>query len=209
MAEIIYTIVPGKLKELLQKIRTMGVPPKASVEWLKSIGFKSSNDPSMLRVLKGIGLAGDDGTPAQPWRDYRGGDHKAVLARCIRSGYADLFQTYPDAYTRGNDALEHFFAAKSDAGGGAITMTVSTFKALCQVSDFGSGSGEESGSPAHEEIEAQPPAMAKNQVKAPGGQRTAGSTINITIQLTLPETTDEAVYEKFFAAMNKHLLAGE
>src|SRR5690348_14695909 len=105
MAEIIYTIVPGKLKELLQKIRTMGVPPKASVEWLKSIGFKSSNDPSMLRVLKGIGLTADDGTPTHPWREYRGGDHKAVLARCIRSGYADLVQTYPDAQTRGNDAL--------------------------------------------------------------------------------------------------------
>jgi hypothetical protein len=51
--------------------------------------------------------------------------------------------------------------------------------------------------------------MAKNQVKAAGGQRTAGSTINITIQLTLPETTDESVYEKSFAAMNKHLLAGD
>jgi Family of unknown function (DUF5343) len=209
MAEIIYTIVPGKLKELLQKIRTMGVPPKASVEWLKSIGFKSSNDPSMLRVLKGIGLAADDGTPAQPWRDYRGADHKAVLARCIRSGYADLFQTYPDAQTRGNDALEHFFAAKSDAGGGAITMAVSTFKALCQLSEFGSGPGEEFGSQAHEEIELQPPVIARSQVKAAGGQRTVGSTININIQLTLPETTDESVYEKFFAAMNKHLLAGD
>src|SRR5579864_5588474 len=209
MAEIIYTIVPGKLKELLQKICAMGVPPKAGVEWLESVGFKSSHDPSMLRVLKGIGLMADDGTPAHPWRDYRGGDHRAVLARCIRSGYADLFQTYPDAQTRGNDALEHFFAAKSDAGGGAITMTVSTFKALCQLSDFGSESGKELGSQAHEEIEAQPLVLTRSHVKTASGQRTAGSTININIQLTLPETTDESVYEKFFAAMNKHLLAGD
>ena len=208
MGEIIYTIVPGKLKELLQKIRTMGVPPKANVEWLKSIGFKSSNDPSMLRVLKGIGLAGDDGTPAQPWRDYRGGDHKAVLARCIRSGYADLFQTYPDAHARGNDALEHFFASKSDAGGGAITMTVSTFRALCQLAEFRAPSGEESGSNSYEESEVQPPVIARDQVKS-WSQRATGSTININIQLTLPETTDESVYEKFFAAMNKHLFAGE
>jgi hypothetical protein len=41
MAEFVYTTVPGKIKPLLTKIREVGVPSKATVQWLKSIGFKS------------------------------------------------------------------------------------------------------------------------------------------------------------------------
>lgn len=39
MADFIYTTVPGKIKELLQKIREVGVPPKVTVQWLKTVGF--------------------------------------------------------------------------------------------------------------------------------------------------------------------------
>jgi hypothetical protein len=34
----------------------------------------------------------------------------------------------------------------------------------------------------------------------------AGLTINVNVQLTLPETTDGSVYEKLFAATREHLL---
>jgi len=31
-------------------------------------------------------------------------------------------------------------------------------------------------------------------------------TVNINVQLTLPETTDENLYDRFFAAFRKHLV---
>jgi hypothetical protein len=207
MAEITYTKVPGKLKDLLTKIRTMGVPPKATNPWLQSIGFKSSNDSSMLPVLRQIGLIGQGGEPTQTWQDYRGKDHQSVLARCIKTGYADLFQTYPDAPTRSNKDLEHFFASKTKAGQVAIGMTVNTFKMLCQLADFGGGVEVEE---VEFEDDAEEPVSERKGGKPEVKRRSAGgSTININIQLTLPETTDESVYEKFFAAMKKHLLVGD
>jgi len=51
-----YTTVPGKIKPLLAKIREVGIPSKAASQWLKTIGFTSSNDASLLGVLKLIGL---------------------------------------------------------------------------------------------------------------------------------------------------------
>lgn len=33
--------------------------------------------------------------------------------------------------------------------------------------------------------------------------------VNINVELTLPETTDEKVYEAFFRAMRKHLLTDD
>jgi hypothetical protein len=32
-------------------------------------------------------------------------------------------------------------------------------------------------------------------------------TVNINVQLVLPESTDEEVYRKFFAAMREHLIS--
>ena len=52
MGEYVYTGVPGKLKTLLVKIRTVGVPPKVTVQWLKTIGFTSSNDSTLIGVLE-------------------------------------------------------------------------------------------------------------------------------------------------------------
>lgn len=45
------------------------------------------------------------------------------------------------------------------------------------------------------------PSITKNI----GGQN--GVTLNINIQLSVPETTDEKVYDKFFEALKKHLLS--
>ena len=40
-----------------------------------------------------------------------------------------------------------------------------------------------------------------------GKTQRSGMTININIQLTLPEGSDSETFEAFFKAMNKHLLS--
>ena len=107
MADYQYTTVPGKLKELLSKIREVGIPPKASIKWLKSIGFKSSNDGTLLTVLKFINFIDSSSIPTDKWKDYRGTNHAQVLASAIREGYAELYNVYPDAHSREYDDIEH------------------------------------------------------------------------------------------------------
>jgi len=74
-----YTPVTGKLKTLLQKMRTTGIPPKLSVAHLKTLGFTSSNDPSMINVLRFIGLIDGSTIPTPLWSEYRGQKHREVL----------------------------------------------------------------------------------------------------------------------------------
>jgi hypothetical protein len=97
MADFVYTTVPGKIKLLLNKIREVGVPQKATVQWLKTVGFKSSNDVSLIGILKFIGFTDSSGVPTSKWTQYRGANHKHVLGDAVREGYADLFAVYPDA----------------------------------------------------------------------------------------------------------------
>src|SRR5687767_8030201 len=89
-----YTTVPGKIPTLLQKMREVGVPSKATRDWLKSLGLKSSNDPTLIPVLRQIGFIDAAGVPQPAWKQYRGADYKKVLGRAIRQGYEDLYRTY-------------------------------------------------------------------------------------------------------------------
>jgi hypothetical protein len=68
MADFQYTTVPGKISTLFDKIRSVGVPPKVTVQWLKAIGFTSSNDTSLLPVAKAVGFADQSGVPTEYWK---------------------------------------------------------------------------------------------------------------------------------------------
>ena len=138
MTDFAYTTVPGKIKPLLDKIRGIGVPPKATVQWLKSIGFTSSNDTTLLGMLKAVDLVDASGIPTSTWSAYRGAKHRDVLGQAIRTGYAELFAVYPDAWQRPNNDLEHVFATSTNAGKQVISKTVASFKAVCECADFGS-----------------------------------------------------------------------
>jgi hypothetical protein len=45
----------GNLTKFLDSIRTAGVPDRVTLEFLKTLGFKSTNDRPIISVLKGIG----------------------------------------------------------------------------------------------------------------------------------------------------------
>lgn len=138
LADYVYTTVPGKIASLLGKVREVGVPPKATSQWLKSIGFKSSNDASLIGVIKQVGLADPSGVPTSLWTQYRGSNYKTVLADGVRKGYSELFAVYSDAWQRNNTDLEHVFATSTSGGKQVITLTINTFKNLCAAADFSS-----------------------------------------------------------------------
>src|SRR4051794_40214787 len=121
MPDFQYSTVPGKIAAFFEKIRSVGVPPKASVQWLKAIGFTSSNDTSLVAVAKGISFVDSSGSPTEYWKQYRGANHKGVLARAVRESYRSLFEVYADAPNRSDTDLENFFSTRSTAGKQAIS----------------------------------------------------------------------------------------
>jgi len=116
VADFCYTTVPGKIKPLLAKVREVGVPKRAGVQWLKTLGFTSSNDASLLKVLTQIDLIDAGSSPTARWNRYRGADYRSVLAEAIVQGYSELYSVYPDAHRRSNEELDHVFSTHSEGG---------------------------------------------------------------------------------------------
>jgi hypothetical protein len=200
MAEFVYTTVPGKIKALLNKIREVGVPTKVSVQWLKTVGFKSSNDTSLIGILKFIGFIDSSGIPTSKWTQYRGANHASVLGEGIREGYAELFAVYPDANQRSQSEIEHVFSTSSSAGKQAISKTISTFMSLTELAEF---------SPVNEQTDL---AMPSGLLHTPAvesqtlsGHTSLGPALHIDIQIHIsPEASVDQI-DQIFASMAKHL----
>lgn len=197
MAEYKYTTVVGKLEGLLAKIRTTGVPPKANADWLRSLGYTSSNDRTIPPVLKALGFIDNSNVPTQRWRDYRGADHRRVLGDALRDAYPDLFNLYPDACARSDAELESFFRTHTDGGDQVVKKLVGTFKALCANADVG---GEVS---LGARLAPQP---APSMNPAPSALNAAlAPSLHIDIQIHIsPESSAEQV-DQIFKSMAKHL----
>jgi hypothetical protein len=204
MADFTYTTVPGKIKPFLEKIRQVGVPPKASAQWLKSIGYLSSNDSSLVAVLKFIGLIDATGIPTGIWSNYRGAHHKKVLGEAIRNGYAELFAVYPNAWEVETKDIEHVFSTSSSAGKQVISKTIATFNALCELAEFGTAENQPAPviqtEPMHTSI-AKPNSTHPHSVTTNG----VNPSVHIDIQIHIsPEASIDQI-DQIFKSMAKHL----
>ena len=203
MASVPYTPTPASIPKFLQHIQSAGVPAKVTQIYLVGVGFKSTNDRYLIAILKAIDFIDNSGTPTDRWRSYRDkAKAPGVLAAGIRHAYSELFETYPDAYRKDDEAIRNFFGSRTDLGESTLGLAVRTFKALCEKANF-------EGPEVTEEIVEDIGKLAKVEVKqgkaASGGMGATSPVININIQLELPPTEDASIYEKLFAAMRKNL----
>lgn len=200
-----YTTVPNKLRALLQKAPEMGRPDKVTVAWLKKAGFTSSNDPSMIGVLKFVGVLAQDGRPTNLWDAVRApsDESRARLADAIRKAYADLFAIFPDANRRDAEALRNFFRQNTDGGERVQRLLVQSFQAMTEFADFDAEVPEEA---VVGDGDGRAQAPARQQRREKFVPDVPGLTLNVNLQLQLPATSDGEVYEKLFGAMRKHLM---
>ncbi len=202
MSDVVYTTVPGKIPTLLTKIREVGVPTKVTNAWLKTIGFTSSNDGSLVGVLRIAGLIDGSGLPTERWKQFRGARGKAVLGDGIRQGYTELYSVYPDAHNRSNTELEHVFSSSSKAGKQAIGKAVSTFKNLSAEAEFSEGAIE--GETHFESETLHSPVAQMSAVQAPQTSQSSPS-LHIDVQVHVSAEASAEQIDQIFASMAKHL----
>lgn len=201
MADVIYTTVPGKIRPLLAKLKDVGVPDKVTADWLRAIGFTSSNDRSLLGVLKLVGLTNGASAPTDLWQRFRGPKGKAALGEGIKAGYAELYSVYPDAHARPSSEIEQVFSMSTKVGKEALGKIVSTFKNLAAEAEFEESTAEE----LH--VEAEPlhaPIAQHNNVAGIGGS-SAGPSLHIDLQIHISPDANVDQIEAIFASMAKHL----
>jgi hypothetical protein len=176
-------------------------------KWLSSLGFKTSNDRYITGILKSLGFTDNSGIPTSKWQAYRNkAQARVVMAQAIREAYPGLFETYPDAHRKDDEALRNFFSTHTSVGAAAIAYMVRTFKTLAELADFDTTAPTLPD--AVNELDSRPAAAGEKPKEAVKSPPASAIPIPITmnIQIVIPSDATAEQYDKIFSSIKKHLL---
>ncbi|WP_306051377.1 DUF5343 domain-containing protein [Oceaniradius stylonematis] len=204
-----YTIKTGAIPDYFEAILNAEAPDRFSQKFLEGLGFASSNDRLFIGILKELGFLNADGAPQERYYSFLDRSiSQRVLAEGIREAYADLFavntsadkMTVDDAYNK----LRTLY--KGDKKDTVIKNIAKTFVALSNYADFRPvqrPSNEKDEDQNEKAKEAPPPKGMDDDNASP--KRLDVRSLQYHINIVLPDTRDQAVFDAIFKSMRDHL----
>ena len=205
-----WTNKPNAIKGYLEAIRQAEPPERFSIKFLDNLGFKSTNDRKFISILKSLGFLDADGKPTDRYYEYLDlSQSEAVLAEAIREAFGDLFAINKEAQKFDTDQVTNklktlYAGAKKTS---VIGYIANTFTALVGCADFEAADVKGKPTPPKKPSEDDP----KEKKKLPLEQRpSVGEKLTVDglqyhINIALPESRDQAVYDAIFKALRDHL----
>jgi hypothetical protein len=188
-----------------------GVRKGLNLKFLENLGFTSTNDRLFVGILKDLGFLNRDGTPQSRYFSFMDrSQSKNIVAEGIREAFADLFAINKKANEFTVDDVRNklrtlYAGKKTDLVIGNIAKT---FRALSDYADF-SGTTAPKSVPAQESSIAEPklggPVEVTQDELAAASGKIRVSAMQYHINIVLPDTRDQAVYDAIFKSLREHL----
>lgn len=207
-ANVPYLPSVTNLHKILDKIQNAGVPEVFNIDFLKDLGFTSSNDRPVIKLLKYLGLLDASGRPQTAYREFV--DHtkaKKVLASRLRVAFDDLYLSDKVAHTRTVESLKGWFKTKTGEGDAVAKKIATTFRSLSQYADF-SGSPEPTPAPAADNPPDTPPPLPAAATPLPTVTVPSRTELGLVyrIEIHLPDTQNVETFRAIFKALREELL---
>jgi hypothetical protein len=198
-----YVQVYGKLGDVFHQLAQGQAPEKFTVQYLKDLGFASTNFRAVIPLLKALGFLSDDGVPTSRYLEYRNTAlSKQVMGTALRDAYGDLFTIRASPTAADRRLIEGKFRSAHNVSANVAKLMASTFYALLEVADLSSPAA-----PAKDEKPLDtppPPPPAKNDDTSRPPRHSP--TLHYNIQIHLPATKDVEVFNAIFKSLRAHLL---
>lgn len=195
------------LHAILDAAQHAAVPESFSYEFLRDLGFTSSNDRSIIKVLKYLGMLDASGRPQKSYRDFV--DHtktKSVLAQRLKAAYDDLYVSHKKAHEKSVEELKGWFRSKTGKGDAVAYKMAATFKGLASYADFTREPAETASHPeARSENTSSSEAPSPETNGGNGGGFGGGLGLVYRLEIHLPDTQNIETYRAIFKAMKEEL----
>lgn len=203
-----YLATPGSVKTALERIRQAATPDRVTRDFVTTkLAIKGGTGAALIPYLKKIGLVNSDGTPTELYKQFRNSKTgSAAIASAIKLGYKKLAQVNEYFYELNDKDLQALIVqvTGTEAGSTVAKLTFSTLKALKAFANFeDTGEADEGGDDASRE--AAGATGGKSAQKSQLGK--LGMNLSYTINLNLPATSDQAVFNAIFRSLREHLLS--
>jgi len=199
-----YTQKPGSIPAYFDAILNADAPERFTYRFLEKLEFKSTNDRLFVSILKDLGFLDTDGVPQPRYYEFLDKTQsQKVLAEAIREAYFDIFEVNKEAHKltpeEARNKLRTLYAGtKKDS---VITKIAKTFTALCDYADF---------SNVGKNVPPKKSDKPKEVSTSIPDKQTEKSTVSLDslqyhINIVLPESRDQAVYDAIFKSLKDHL----
>lgn len=200
-----YTYKPGSVPAYFDAILNAQAPERFTNKFLQNLEFKSTNDRLFIGILKDLGFIDTDGVPLQRYYEFHDKTQSGkILAEAVREAYSDLFSVNKEANKLSVDEVKNklrtlYAGNKSD---NVISKIASTFTALCEYADFSVSKKKTTDkkpikAEEHKEETPKHDAQVKPSVTL--------DSLQYHINIVLPESRDQAVYDAIFKSLKDHL----
>jgi len=192
--------------EIFSALLNAQAPERFSQKFLYDLGFTSVNDRPFVSVLKSLAFIDESGAPTQRYYDYLDEENSSrILAQGIREAYGDLFAVNQKAYDLTSEQVKGKLKSLSQGkkSESVLKKMASTFSALCSLADFtGMPKSMEKGDTHKHDGDSE------RIVRIPSEPGFSQKEISLTysINIELPSTRDQLVYDAIFRAIRENLL---
>lgn len=204
-----YTVKVGSIPAYFDAMLQAGAPERFSVKFLEGLEFKSTNDRTLIAILKDLGFLDADAAPTKRYFEFLDKPlSRKVLAASIREAFSELFALNKDANKLTAEEVKGklrtlYAGTKKDS---VIALIARTFVALCEYADFSAPQ------PVPPPVEKKDEPAVASDAPAPEikGKSTAQKSVSLDslqyhINIVLPESRDQAVYDAIFKSLRDHL----
>jgi hypothetical protein len=203
-----YLVKTTNLATFFNSLLNAQAPTKFTIKFLEQLEFKSPNDRLLIGLLKALNFLDGNGVPTQRYFKFLDqSESKKILAEAIQEAYSDLFTINTKANEMSSSEIKNKLktitqGSKSD---NVLDLMSKTFKALCDYADFTSLSMTNKGITTQPEKKIDEKQVTSIPVKEKDSKNIRGAELHYNIQIHLPESRDQAVYDAIFKSLKEHI----
>lgn len=203
-----YTQKAGAIPAYFDAVLDAQPPERFTIKFLENLGFTSTNDRLFIGILKNLGFLDADGVPQQKYYDFMDrSQSRSIIADAIREAFSDLFAVNKKANELSADDIKNklrtLYAGKKTDN--VIDRITKTFIALCEYADFSKAAVvKKKGEEKPKETKKEGQRILDRGITTVGGAVSLDS-LQYHINIVLPESRDQAVYDAIFRSLREHL----
>ena len=200
-----YLSSPGSLRTAFEKIAEAATPERVTGDFVRTVlGIKGGTGGAIIPFLKKIGMVGSDGSPTELYKKFRNkSTGKAAIAEAIKIGYKKLEAANEYFYKLNDNDLKALLVqvtgGKQD--GSVVSQAFMTLKILKSFADFESKGEIKPGIVVHTKQQDEPLRQTDKE-----DSKALGLNLSYTINLNLPATSDQAVFNAIFRSLKEFLI---
>lgn len=208
-----YLITTKNLESFFNSLITAKAPDAFTQKFLESLEFKSTNDRLYIGLLKGLGFLDANAVPTERYFKFLDqSQSKQVLADAIREAYGDLFAVKTKANELSQQEVKNKFRTLTQGkiSDKVLHLMANTFKALVNYAEWDAATKKEekkekTGEQKTETVSKEQPPIQEEADEEGMGGKLHKTQLHYNIQIHLPESRDQAVYDALFKSLKRHL----